>query len=1199
MQVSNALAIRLSIPSTSNQDFPAFDSPTAPVKGEHNHSLREQLLRYAQNFEDCDFDLRDRNKSDDDSINLVVNLSRHHNLTRINQNPAAAAQYFQIAFDAIVSTLFGVHASDGKTDMLPIHHDQRRGIFGRVTNFDANLEANQRQALHFHGLVTGTLSPALLGAIAHSPVLMESVSAAFDSMVLAHIAPDRMLEHIVSDRFKTKLHRPDFASAIPPDSISAIDKQAHAAAASTKTVMHFRNHCDACVRCGRHCCRFAKPSGLVECTGMRMVALQEQYADHPDPRTEHFDVRIPVERPKHNYNRDPIEPLDSRALSFEIRRPAIPVPKTTDDSGIDDSFDIRECLDDPMFDDVDQGIKAKILSLSDDEAQIITDHLFNANGLVSEFNSILMCVANCNMALYPMGTASSAKAQFMYTCKYVTKCPTEIMSLLSILYNAAKHIEKHPSTAEDSGTVERTTRHFLQRVLNKLCGRQEYGANMVVAALIGQTAEFQMHKTSQIYADAALRYVAETNNPANPDAPSHSNDDCDDTARQDTDQSSSDSQGSESSDSDEVQRASSQRPVLAPVRDVPLLDLLASTMTEVEEFGPLVDESTEADQSPSTPVDTAEQQPACDVNIREHEPSDSFEDLLDSNQTHVGTVSISFDDNGTPRTSLQHQDYHYRPEKCAQYSLFEFAQSMRCVDKRKATPQIEGRNPKNAGRKATARLEFKDGHPLKSTHDCQIMLQHTVPNIVRRTPRYPGPRPDTLTSAWKSAARLFAYHIMLLYKPWEGPNGIPPPEALTWKAMHVWLNQLRAAPPDDIVCRTRLQFVTIAAHGLKICAEPSKLINKYRHRNATRLDEMDEEDKPRACSRPKLDDARVKANHTAEMGELAINALLEKASSAFDEKSVQMQESTVDFLTKAFPVSAALSSPLTSASTRQQCLDLVCAGTFEPKQVRKVHDNIMLKPSDVASAQDSAAAAIPHTSPSGRRKRRSKPSRSVPPPDQFQNFLWSEQQLQIIHKFESYCKAVAAWRTSPSPLPQNLPAPPHMLIQGGPGSGKSAVTRKLTKLAKQYALSSISSAMTAVAALNMDGASTNHSAYHIAVDRRSKSNKRPRNANLANMSQSQRKIFASKLRLAIADGTPVITFLDEVSLTTAITLGHMLQRYHEIDNLIIGPFILVGDFFQVYFAFNNSQFFIVISSQVFFSDQASGRCHHIQFYDAV
>ena len=101
----------------------------------------------------------------------------------------------------------------------------------------------------------------------------------------------------------------------------------------------------------------------------------------------------------------------------------------------------------------------------------------------------------------------------------------------------------------------------------------------------------------------------------------------------------------------------------------------------------------------------------------------------------------------------------------------------------------------------------------------QIMIRHTVPNIVRRIPPFPGQRPNKLTLAWKSAARLFAYYILLLYKPWEGPEGIPPPSALTWKAMHLWLNQLRAAPADDIVCRTRLQFVTIAAHGLKICQD--------------------------------------------------------------------------------------------------------------------------------------------------------------------------------------------------------------------------------------------------------------------------------------------------------------------------------------------------------------------------------------------
>ena len=140
-----------------------------------------------------------------------------------------------------------------------------------------------------------------------------------------------------------------------------------------------------------------------------------------------------------------------------------------------------------------------------------------------------------------------------------------------------------------------------------------------------------------------------------------------------------------------------------------------------------------------------------------------------------------------------------------------------------------------------------------------------------------------------------------------------------------------------------------------------------------------------------------------------------------------------------------------------------------------------------------------------------------------------------------------------------------MLILGGPGSGKSAVTRKLTQLAKQYDLCSISSAMTAVAALCMENATTNHSAYHIGVNRRSKSTARgPRNQDLPKLSQSQTRIFTSKVRRSLEDGTPVITFIDEVSLMTAITLGHVIQRYREIEGLLIGPFILVGDFYQVW-----------------------------------
>ena len=97
------------------------------------------------------------------------------------------------------------------------------------------------------------------------------------------------------------------------------------------------------------------------------------------------------------------------------------------------------------------------------------------------------------MAIYPMGTASSAKSQFIYVCKYIVKDPVEITSLLSFLHSAVLHNEKYPSCASDSGSDDRSTQHLLQRVLNKMCGKQEYSGNQAVAALLGLRAEFHMH----------------------------------------------------------------------------------------------------------------------------------------------------------------------------------------------------------------------------------------------------------------------------------------------------------------------------------------------------------------------------------------------------------------------------------------------------------------------------------------------------------------------------------------------------------------------------------------------------------------------------------------------------------------------------------------------------------------------------------
>ena len=151
-----------------------------------------------------------------DSVDMQIPLDHRDNVARITKNPVAAAEYFRITFDAIVETLFGVPLHVKKT--TPFHIDRRAGIFGHLTNFDANLEAQQKGTLHFHGIATGLLSPAVLSAVAHSPVFMKTVTTVFDSMICASARADRLLEQVVKERYGDEVvfKRPNYSAHIPP-----------------------------------------------------------------------------------------------------------------------------------------------------------------------------------------------------------------------------------------------------------------------------------------------------------------------------------------------------------------------------------------------------------------------------------------------------------------------------------------------------------------------------------------------------------------------------------------------------------------------------------------------------------------------------------------------------------------------------------------------------------------------------------------------------------------------------------------------------------------------------------------------------------------------------------------------------------------------------------------------------------------------
>jgi hypothetical protein len=246
----------------------------------------------------------------------------------IAQNSVASAEYFRLLFHAVCATLLGVPPSGSlKTTLLT--GDSRRGVFGRAVNFDANLECNQRKALHFHGIFTGTLSPRLCTAIAHSPVFVSTLAKVFDSMIKAELSTKSLLQQIIADTHGVITDEPLYSAvSLPtgPDGVGGADfcTLVDASAANTKTVMHLRNHHNACVNSKRPCCRFARPAGLCECTSMRMVSIPEGSEIPAEKLTEeYFDVGPPKERPPHNYSTDPIEPIDNRSLSFEIKRPPI------------------------------------------------------------------------------------------------------------------------------------------------------------------------------------------------------------------------------------------------------------------------------------------------------------------------------------------------------------------------------------------------------------------------------------------------------------------------------------------------------------------------------------------------------------------------------------------------------------------------------------------------------------------------------------------------------------------------------------------------------------------------------------------------------------------------------------------------------------------------------------------------------------
>ena len=79
----------------------------------------------------------------------------------------------------------------------------------------------------------------------------------------------------------------------------------------------------------------------------------------------------------------------------------------------------------------------------------------------------------------------------MYVLKCMVKNAYALAASLSVLIDARKHIQAYPSSAEDTHTAARCTRHFLQRVFN--AGATELAPTQAAAIVLGVRSSGHSH----------------------------------------------------------------------------------------------------------------------------------------------------------------------------------------------------------------------------------------------------------------------------------------------------------------------------------------------------------------------------------------------------------------------------------------------------------------------------------------------------------------------------------------------------------------------------------------------------------------------------------------------------------------------------------------------------------------------------------
>ena len=285
---------------------------------------------------------------------------------------------------------------------------------------------------------------------------MKEIAAVIDSIVKAEIETTYHLDNILRRKPGAPL-RPMSSAIDLPTNPAERKYEHHVNCCACASQIHLSKHLDSCVNSRVQYCRYCKGSVFAFRTGPKLISLVDLDPEHtaktlskkagvkPKLPIKFAAIARPVPElspPVDDIYGQPIQPVDTRPISFEIQRRRRPNNFDLvwiDGDGVEHvNRELIKFLDANL--EVDDVLEQMILKLDETERDELKLALLEHDTWTTEFCPALVGVGTGNEALYTMGSGSSAKAVFVYCCTYVTKNCAELSAVLSLLYDAKVHI---------------------------------------------------------------------------------------------------------------------------------------------------------------------------------------------------------------------------------------------------------------------------------------------------------------------------------------------------------------------------------------------------------------------------------------------------------------------------------------------------------------------------------------------------------------------------------------------------------------------------------------------------------------------------------------------------------------------------------------------------------------------------------------